>query len=614
MSCPTVYILLSVCDRAEYLMRQVLTMLAGGYDLGNYCLQPVLLKSTLHSTSTTYANDNQLLGTIKDLVSHYSNARQYLKGYSLCKIEVMDPITIPSIPSIEKKVIFWGENQKCVKEVLRWIDAFCLYLKPDFQAGDRILVSLQVEHDASDFSILEAVLSSFHAQGASNNSLMAVCEITPSLFNPSKDKHSLKDLPVSIINALRLIDSYCQQIVIGNREDIHKRDFTCIQHACGILDAIRSNAHGEPVIQGQKTNLYYSHSHLASYMSVESLKRMCLLSLLQNKTTDKELSSWREHLRVSDAQNLWMSPSFSALGLLLDEMRNWQNCVDSADFSFEMDQEDIQIAIGSLNKVKKLEAKSTLNERRKEAIGSLIKAVSDTLGCNETQGRNSVEYFPLSLPLVENKVWVYELGEFPTELSPTQLFEVTDFAFESSFLGDAKARIWRSACIDLWELFFTYRRPRMETIFKVTEYRLSKVANSKFLDLLTLTTIGEMLLGDDIFYRITDKQDNLVAYSSPLTGFCVSVAHGDPIIIDSCPYFSKQPSEVRELSQRNEKVQAFIYAYICMRESTFSDNFRHYVENQTQSYQTQFQARGSDIIRLYPEFRNHVGIDFVEDN
>lgn len=612
MKNPTVYLVLPACHRSAEWMAQLLTMLAGGYDLGNYRLQPVVL-------CPPQVDRKDVEQSVAELTDHYAKARNLLQKHSkcFCATEVEPPIILSTAAAItEHGKMFW-QNQVATHHAMQWIPSFKNHLRPDFQSGDRLVLSLLVEHDASEFSLAEAILSCFKpAEGQKTDAITVVCEVGSGLFSKAKGELSATALPAPVAGALRFLQERCQLVVTGIRDDAHKTGFTCVQHASAILDAICQQTSGEPVVQGGKTGMSYSPAHLASASSARSLQRMSVLGQLQLDSQSNDLAPWHEQLRIKSRDDLWKSAQFEVLNLLIADMMRWQQRIDRSEMAFNPNMSACQEAVASLNKIKKLDATSTQEERRQEALRSLLQAADNALAKEKQHGRNSEAYRPLSFPSPEDAEWHYELGEQPKSISPTELIELTDMAFHPAFDGNAKARVWRSACLDLWEMFFTYQKTQVGTYFTVTEHRFSLETNNDIRRILELTPVGRKMLADDIFYRIADKEGTFVAYSSPLTGFCISTAQSDEMLLGSRKFISKAPTDALDLSQRSKDVQAFIYAYTSMQQAAFlqeGQNFRDYVTRETEAIRTQLQAKGADIIRQYPQFRNHIGAEIIEE-
>ena len=46
-----------------------------------------------------------------------------------------------------------------------------------------------------------------------------------------------------------------------------------------------------------------------------------------------------------------------------------------------------------------------------------------------------------------------------------------------------------------------------------------------------------------------------------------------------------------------------------MRDNLFSDNFKSYIDNQIEKNKALIQSKGTDVIKLYPQYREHIPLD-----
>ncbi len=589
-----IHLLLPVHERSVEWMRQILTMLVGGYDLSGYSLQPVFIELS----KKTNEDAEKILEKVSVLIEHYRKAREMLLRLNsvFCSSEVCPPrLSQTTCDSLKNNNTFWL-SQPTIQQTMLWSTAIQQYINSYYQEDDGLVVALYVEKDASDLSFIAAVLAALEACDCKK--IEAVCELSSNLF-----LRSVHDFSMPIIDALRMLQEHCSLIVTGMRDDFHKRDFTCMQQSCAILDAMKSDIQGEPIIQGDTLDLCYSPTHLASMPSVLALFRMSLLEQLQINSYNKVLAQWRSKLRLSDRGNLWSEDvHFTSLYQLLNDMRLWQNNIAKSEMLFGVDDLVYEYAINKLNGVKCLSSTSTNEQRRREAMHTLLSTVMDAVNQIELQRRDNMVYRPLALSDM-NKDWHYRFDELPVGLSPTLLFDITDCAFHSDYIVDYEARIWRSACLDFWELFFNTRKVQVEKQYTILEHRLSELVNKEEYRLLKLTPVGSNLLKDDIFYSIANAQGDFVAYSSPFTGFCaikMQATSGVP----------------QELNQRGVDFQQFIYTYVViLMKDAFSENFRQYVNTQiTCAHQRCFQAHSIDFIRKYLCSCNEVGIEIIDNN
>ena len=85
------------------------------------------------------------------------------------------------------------------------------------------------------------------------------------------------------------------------------------------------------------------------------------------------------------------------------------------------------------------------------------------------------------------------------------------------------------------------------------------------------------------------------AVSSPLTGFCLAPQSEILTTLD--------------FSERDTDFKQFLYMYTKMFEMSFSRRFISYLEKSLGTERSKFDALGKDIIRHYPEYRDHIGVN-----
>ena len=95
---------------------------------------------------------------------------------------------------------------------------------------------------------------------------------------------------------------------------------------------------------------------------------------------------------------------------------------------------------------------------------------------------------------------------------------------------------------------------------------------------------------------------SLSAITSPFTGFAI-------IDVDKA---LEDKSKVLDLGERSLEFQTFIYNYVrCI--GGFSDNFFNYILQQVKrEYQYKEEGRGSNLFRLYPQFRKHIPLNITQ--
>ena len=398
------------------------------------------------------------------------------------------------------------------------------------------------------------------------------------------------------------IEERINVITIGVK-DANKPSFTLLQTSCALLDAINQNISGEPLVNGEKKNLCYSSANLPSSYASNSLDRLALLEQLRICGIETVASSWMKNLKIKEP---WTEiPFLSSIFNFLSYLTQWMDNSSNNDFSLEVNNETFNEMVKKINSVATLPKTSSLESRRKEATLSIIAAI---------EGSKSIapntSYFPF--PKYEhNNKWEFRIGNLNKEFSSTAAFEITDFAFSTRNISENEALLWRSACLDLWEMFFINDKHTLENLFNISEYRVSKNLNKPEKMLLSFSEVGRMIIDADVYYCISGNTQRFIAYTSPLTGFCIIEHDNFPVTINSHLYLSSNANDLYELGERREDFQQFIYSYVNMRKNLFSDNFRNYIDSQITGNKALIQSRGTNIFKLYPKYREHIPLDIV---
>ena len=117
------------------------------------------------------------------------------------------------------------------------------------------------------------------------------------------------------------------------------------------------------------------------------------------------------------------------------------------------------------------------------------------------------------------------------------------------------------------------------------------------------TSVGKQLINEQVIFYIYPINDvSLCATTSPFTGFAI-------IDIDKS---LEDKSKVLDLGDRSQDFQTFIYNYVrCI--GGFSDNFFNYILQQVKrENQYKEEGRGSNLFRLYPQFRKHIPLNITQ--
>lgn len=584
----TVYMFIEANDYSVRLLEKVLLLMAGGYTLQCNCLQPVVI---------VYADDghSDLSYSEKatELVCLYKHLRDHLEDFKtdLCNTDVAMPIVLKyDIQAVTQQALL--PNSLDIQKSLGFLSVFGKNFDINFEFGDKIIIAGALNDDLSQFVYARSILSAC-ASNTDDSQITVIYDLTQILQNKTS-------LPEHIRRSLSTLKEKCKLVVAGKNR-VYKPTFSQIQVACAVLDSINHDVQGEPVVKGEKKDLCFSSDNLSSDSAANALVRMGLMEKLRMDGTEIVALSWIKNLRIKDVWN--EIPMLSSISHFLSCNHQWMDGMSNTDFSLEIDDALYNDFVRCLNNAEVLPKTSSQERRRKEATASMLKALEVHLDNDD----NPV-YKPLTIDSTSNK-WVFELGNLESEISSTSPFEIMDLAFTNSAIGNNDATKWRSVCLDLWELFFNCDKNTIDQYFDIGENRITDILSSFEQKLLSFSDVGQNLIDADIYYYIIDKTHQFLAYTSPLTGFCVSECGKYSVEIDSRRYLSKETGDVCDLKDRKMDFQQFLYSYVNMRKGQFSANFRDYVESQIETNKALIQSKGVDIIRMYPHYRKHIPMD-----
>ena len=245
----------------------------------------------------------------------------------------------------------------------------------------------------------------------------------------------------------------------------------------------------------------------------------------------------------------------------------------------------------------------TVEEKRKlwlKDIVEAIKSVNMEISFSKASQKKYNRSQTISPHIFDNS-----LSEIP---SPLFWWEQTNLSFCYKAEGLKEAKMLRSYCLDLWELFFEVQKTRVcdvlnisECVFSSENYNMLGIKNNR---------IGKRLFEDRIMYIVSSvRNKEQIAYSSPLTGFATIPNNEYDICINNRHYLHHD--HILDLNERSSYFQAFIYNYTrCV--GGFSDEFIDYIHRQlTDDDKHDEDSKGRNIFKLYPQFRQHIGIEII---
>lgn len=576
----TNYIFIKPSNHSDLLVRNIIGVLAGGFieEYKRVCF--VML--------------GEISSEINNDIEHYNNSRKKLSSFDcdLFRIEIMTPIALDVKEDKEEtnKLLF-GANTHSAQLVWKLYSQISKFDFDMLRSGDIVTIVSSTEKPSTlaMHSYVKALIPS-----ESNISLRHICEYE---YTIDKEKRELNKT---------LIDCFVDvsdSIVVGDRTDQYKSGMTIMQTAFAILDQKSVNKGCIPETNNNKNNLYYTPLDLNSPSVTNSLYKMDLLLQFSNmvKEQNSDIKKW---IRNSDITCSSIDDVLSKDIIAIINM--YKSTIDS----IPIDHFRISNTNPYLNDfIKKINTTSvqinglTVEEKRKLWLKDIIEAIK-SVNKEISFSKSSQKKYNYSQTISQH-IFDNSLLEIP---SPSFWWEQTNLSFCHKTEGLKEAKMLRSYCLDIWELFFEAQQTKVRDVLNISECVLS----SENYNMLAIknTQTGKRLFEDGIMYIISSvRNKELIAFSSPLTGFATIPNNEYDICINNKHYLHQD--HILDLNERSPYFQAFIYNYSrCI--GGFSDEFIDYIHRQlTDEDKHNEDCKGRNIFKLYPQFRQHIGIEII---
>lgn len=575
------YIFLKPSNHSDLLVRNIIGVLAGGFieEYKRVCF--VML--------------GEISSEINNYIGHYNNSRKKLSSFDcdLFRIEIMTPIVLDVKEDKEEtnKLLF-GANIHSAQHVWKLYSQISKFDFDMLRSGDIVTIvsSTEIPSTLAMLSYVKALIPS-----ESNISFRHICEYE---YTIDKEKRELNKT---------LIDCFVDvsdSIVVGDRTDQYKSGMTLMQTAVAILDQKSVNKGCIPEINSNKSILYYTPLDLNSPSVTNSLYNMDLLLQLSKmvKEQNNDIKKWiRNNDITCNSIDDVLGKDINAIVYM------YKSTIDSIPIDhFRISHTNPYLD----NFIKNINSSSvqinglTVEEKRKlllnevvEAIKGVDKEISFCKAPHKKYNRSQ----SISPHIFDNS-----LSEIP---SPSFWWEQTNLSFCYKAEEMKEAKMLRSYCLDLWELFFEVQKTKVCDVLNISECVLS----SENYNMLAIknTQTGKRLFEDRIMYMVSSaKNKELIAFSSPLTGFATIPNNENDICINN-RYYLRQ-DHILDLNERSPYFQAFIYNYSrCI--GGFSDEFVDYIHRQlTDDDKHDEDSKGRNIFKLYPQFRHHIGVEIIK--
>lgn len=576
----TNYIFLKSSNHSDLLVRNIIGVLAGGFieEYKRVCF--VIL--------------GEISSDISDDIQYYNKSRNRLSSFDcdLFGIEIMTPIVLDVKEYKEEtnKLLF-GANTHSAHLVWKLYSQISKFYFDMLRSGDIVTIvsSTEIPSTLAIHSYVKALIPS-----EVNISLRHICEYE---YTIDKEKRELNKT---------LIDCFVDvsdSIIVGDRTDQYKSGMTIMQTAVSILDQKSVNKGCIPETNNNKNNLYYTPLDLNSPSVTNSLYKMDLLLQLSNmvKEQNSDIKKWIRNNDITCHSiddvlgkeiNAIVYMYKSTIGSIpIDHFRISHTNPYLDNFIKNINTTSVQINGLTVEEKRKLWLKEVV-----EAIKGVNKEISISKAPQKKYNRSQT----ISPHIFDNS-----LSEIP---SPLFWWEQTNLSFCYKAEGLKEAKMLRSYCLDLWELFFEVQKTRVcdvlnisECVFSSENYNMLGIKNNR---------IGKRLFEDRIMYIVSSvRNKEQIAYSSPLTGFATIPNNEYDICINNRHYLHHD--HILDLNERSSYFQAFIYNYTrCV--GGFSDEFIDYIHRQlTDDDKHDEDSKGRNIFKLYPQFRQHIGIEII---
>lgn len=577
----TNYIFLKPSNHSDLLVRNIIGVLAGGF-IEEY-------------KSVCFVMLGEISSEINNYIGHYNNSRKKLSSFDcdLFKIEIMTPIVLDVKEDKEEtnKLLF-GANIHSAQHVWKLYSQISNFDVDMLRSGDIVTIVSSTEIP-STLAMLSYVKALIPSEG--NISFRHICEYE---YTIDKEKRELNKT---------LIDCFVEvsdSIVVGDRTDQYKSGMTLMQTAVAILDQKSVNKGCIPEINNNKSILYYTPLDLNSPSVTNSLYNMDLLLQLSKmvKEQNNDIKKWiRNNDITCNSIDDVLGKDINAIVYM------YKSTVDSIPIDhFRISHTNPYLD----NFIKNINTSSvqinglTVEEKRKLLLNEVVEAIKgvdkEISFCKAPQKKYNRSQ-TISPHIFDNS-----LSEIP---SPSFWWEQTNLSFCYKVEEMKEAKMLRSYCLDLWELFFEVQKTKVCDVLNISECVLS----SGDYNMLAIknTQTGKRLFEDRIMYMVSSaKNKELIAFSSPLTGFATIPNNEYDICINN-RYYLRQ-DHILDLNERSPYFQAFIYNYSrCI--GGFSDEFVDYIHRQlTDDDKHDENSKGRNIFKLYPQFRQHIGVEIIK--
>ncbi len=510
-----------------------------------------------------------------------------VEKYKKAKLQTQEIGEWPEMPDLLPPIFLEGEHTpESYQGILNKLEL------PDLNPNDRFVV-VSTTSDMHSLALHNALASQEWMENYKGN-IQDVCMVT-------YEQGGEKERKANIFRSQRWLKG-SPTVFTGIREDAYRKGMTMMETIVSIASACQTTLSGIP-IHKELIPWPYTINELPSQNARESIIRMKRIYDISRATSSNDpcLKTWKKNFGIDSGDIMWKSGKpFDAINDLMIIFSDLIRNIPTDHFSFPEEKEETLFS--KLNTLPNLTLKGlTEQNKRIKRVRTLLELANESPK-SVTTPANSYEQCDIG----EANDEVFTIALEKGSPSPTSPWGIMSLAFTEECSSLQQAALFRSMCLDMWELFFRHSESEVTQLLNVEELDLEK-AEEINKQTLNQTETGKRMMEERWLFKI--QGEGFVAYSSPLTGFAFDHLPQTPIVIGNHCYFDcRRP---KELEMRSSDIRKFIFEYINSI-GGFDKNFSTYVNNQIPPrLRHEAESKGKNLFKLYPDLRSHIGAEPV---
>lgn len=394
--------------------------------------------------------------------------------------------------------------------------------------------------------------------------------------------------------------------------DIGRNSFGYLLAATSIIDLSQRSVQGTVVLPNGVHKAYYEKYSISDISCTEVQNQLASFLIFANLMRGKYLpflGEWKK--RVNYDEHALALFTANEIINFFEQTSKWREEIAGDYFTLtHIDRSEeivfngetrlkMSLLFKKLNKVDRVSGAFNNAEKKSYIIDTLVSAAYqfDIFG-----NSSSPQY--ITQPIKHRKI--LQLDDWRKMPNPFALFTNYKVAFQQEKAEDMLQQ--RSFCLDLWEMFYRLSKREIEEYFIIEEIVTKDYSEGHYWDVLnTYDEYGDILQDNVCFVIRKRTTREIVAYSSPYTGFCIRNSDMWRIVDSGKVWFSPVKTEWSELCNRDIDFKLFLYRYVRLTENLDSA-FIVYVEHAL-SQQEIMKAESEDFLSAYSEYRKHIAVN-----